>query len=448
MPLAQQLLAAARRVFARAGIRARRLTAVRSMSTVNVLRDAGQRGELGVDVGGTMAKLVLAEPIGTGSTHRCLPSAFGSSGAVHAELELSLRAQNQELVLRFVSGLTSDLEVAIYGLLGRHVDASFAEDSDGSAAAAQGIRVDADAATRAGDDAAEWNPVRRLHATGGGAHRLRKEVRAAFNIEFVPVGEFEALLEGLIVMHALRPAGEVYGMSDTGEARPLPWPEPLFPLLLVNIGSGVSILRLDGVDEATGKVEYERLGGTSCGGATFLGLARLIIPRATNFETALDLAKRGDAAAVDKLVKDVYGGKSCSELGLPPTLTAASFGKLVSASMHSEQRPRDEDIAAALLTLVAQAAATLAKAYAAPLGASAHQRIFFSGGFVVAENTPARAALARSLRALGGVAHFLHHADFLGALGALGRSICEAPQQLRSKWPTVDWLQGAPPSTG
>lgn len=76
----------------------------------------------------------------------------------------------------------------------------------------------------------------------------------------------------------------------------------------------------------------------------------------------------------------MYGASSSTELGLPPTLTAASFGKLISASLQrSDERPRDEDVAAALLALVAQAAATLAKAYAAPLVRGARERIFFSG---------------------------------------------------------------------
>lgn len=62
-----------------------------------------------------------------------------------------------------------------------------------------------------------------------------------------------------------------------------------------------------------------------------------------------------------------------------------------------------------------------------------------TGGFVAA-NELARAALARSLSALGGKAHFLHHADFLGALGALVRSLSCTPKQLHAEWPTVEWI--------
>ena len=33
------------------------------------------------------------------------------------------------------------------------------------------------------------------------------------------------------------------------------WPEPLFPFLLVNIGSGVSVLRVDGIDPPPSRAE-------------------------------------------------------------------------------------------------------------------------------------------------------------------------------------------------
>lgn len=78
------------------------------------------------------------------------------------------------------------------------------------------------------------------------------------------------------------------------------------PYLLVNIGSGVSILRVDGPRE------FRRVGGTSLGGATFLGLARLMTASGT-FEEALALAQEGDSTRVDMLVRDIYG---C--VALPP----------------------------------------------------------------------------------------------------------------------------------
>lgn len=93
------------------------------------------------------------------------------------------------------------------------------------------------------------------------------------------------------------------------------------PYLLVNIGSGVSILRvnLDG--------SHERIGGTSLGGATFYGLCSLVTG-CSRFSEALELAEQGTAANVDLLVADIYGG-DYAEYGLTGDIVAASMGKLI-----------------------------------------------------------------------------------------------------------------------
>lgn len=46
-------------------------------------------------------------------------------------------------------------------------------------------------------------------------------------------------------------------------------PDKMFPYMLVNIGSGVSILKV------TGENQFERISGTSLGGGTLWGLLRL-----------------------------------------------------------------------------------------------------------------------------------------------------------------------------
>lgn len=74
-----------------------------------------------------------------------------------------------------------------------------------------------------------------------------------------------------------------------------------FPFLVVNIGSGVSVLAV------RSKTNYKRVSGTSIGGGTFLGLCSLLCGCET-FEEAIELAKNGDSTRVDKLVKDIYGG--------------------------------------------------------------------------------------------------------------------------------------------
>ena len=65
-----------------------------------------------------------------------------------------------------------------------------------------------------------------------------------------------------------------------------------YPYLLVMIGTGVSVLRVDG----TGK--HERISGSTIGGGTYWGLCRLLTD-AESFDSVLGLAERGDPSKVD-----------------------------------------------------------------------------------------------------------------------------------------------------
>lgn len=88
-----------------------------------------------------------------------------------------------------------------------------------------------------------------------------------------------------------------------------------FPYLVVNIGSGVSILKVSSPGV------YERVSGTSLGGGTYWGLCRLLTNCAT-YDDVLDIAENGDAGTVDMLVKDIYGGDCELMHHCPHTLPA------------------------------------------------------------------------------------------------------------------------------
>ena len=66
----------------------------------------------------------------------------------------------------------------------------------------------------------------------------------------------------------------------------------VYPYLLVNIGSGVSILSV------TGENDFKRVYGTSLGGGTFLGLCCLLTGCDT-FEEVLFLLNRRHVEIVD-----------------------------------------------------------------------------------------------------------------------------------------------------
>jgi len=83
----------------------------------------------------------------------------------------------------------------------------------------------------------------------------------------------------------------------------------LFPFLLVNVGSGVSIIKVDG----HGK--FQRVSGTNVGGGTYWGLGRLMT-KCKSFDELLELSQRGDNSTIDMLVGDIYGGLDYSKVSV------------------------------------------------------------------------------------------------------------------------------------
>lgn len=93
-----------------------------------------------------------------------------------------------------------------------------------------------------------------------------------------------------------------------------------FPKLLVSIGSGVSIIKVNDFGS------FERVSGTMIGGGTLLGLANLLTG-INDFDRILEMSKRGDNSKIDMLVKDIYGNDSPFS-GLTGDLLASSFAKV------------------------------------------------------------------------------------------------------------------------
>lgn len=109
--------------------------------------------------------------------------------------------------------------------------------------------------------------------------------------------------------------------------------ETIYPYLLVNIGSGVSFLKV------SGPRTYERVGGTSLGGGTLWGLLSLLTGART-FDDMLDMADRGDNSKVDMLVGDIYG-TDYGKIGLKSTTIASSFGKVFRMKREAESAAED-----------------------------------------------------------------------------------------------------------
>ncbi|KAJ3052972.1 hypothetical protein HK097_005281 [Rhizophlyctis rosea] len=189
-----------------------------------------------------------------------------------------------------------------------------------------------------------------------------------------------------------------YEVFTYDERRPEPMqfeatPDELFPYLLVNIGSGVSILKV------TSDETYERISGTSLGGGTLWGLLSLLT-QAKSYDEMLELSKHGDNKNVDMLVGDIYGG-DYPKIGLKGTAIASSFGKVFKTPAEERSKFKQEDISRSML-------------------AHGIQRIYFSGFFIrghpITMNT---LSYAINFWSKGRVkALFLRHEGYLGAMGA------------------------------
>jgi len=208
-------------------------------------------------------------------------------------------------------------------------------------------------------------------ATGGGAYKFYDLFGSVLEVEVRREEEMDCLIEGLKFITLI--PNEVYYFSDEliyyhshlphvdgrksdpdelerPTANPPQYgvifemnPAPQLPCLLVNIGSGVSILKID--EDGT----FERVSGTSLGGGTLWGLLSLLTP-ATSFDEMLALSEKGDNSSVDMMVGDIYGQDS-GRLGLKPTTIASSFGKVFKKGVQKSGFSA-EDISKSLLYAV------------------------------------------------------------------------------------------------
>ncbi|KAM4599929.1 pantothenate kinase 1a isoform 1-T1 [Fundulus diaphanus] len=253
-----------------------------------------------------------------------------------------------------------------------------------------------------------------LCATGGGAYKFENDFRTISDLELLKLDELDCLIRGLLFIDRVGFNGhpECYYFQNPSDPhscvkKPCNLDNP-FPMLLVNIGSGVSILAVYSEND------YKRVTGTSLGGGTFLGLCCLLTGCET-FEEALEMASKGDSTNVDKLVKDIYGG-DYGRFGLQGSAVASSFGHMM--SKEKRDSISKEDLARATLITITNNIGSIARMCAVN---EKIERVVFVGNFLRI-NTLSTKLLAYAmdfwskgqLRAL-----FLEHEGYFGAVGAL-----------------------------
>lgn len=309
----------------------------------------------GMDIGGTLVKLVYFEPIDLteeetfkqGSTLRTIQryliknNSYGETGVRDTDLEInSIKLGNRLGNLHFIRFPTSRMQMFVDLCVKKNLHLL----------------------------------TFKVYATGGGAFKFENLITQTLNLKWIKCDELEMLIQGIEFMSSLNLDQECFYFkiwttestnpkeSSVCDMANLPLLKAhfdlqsksfsdTFPFILVNIGSGVSILLVNS------EKDFKRVSGSSIGGGTFLGLCCLLTG-CKNYEEAIDLANKGDNTKVDKLVQDIYGGDYL-KFGLTSDVVASSFG-LMHIKEKREMVTR-EDLAKATLLAVLNNVGLLAR---------------------------------------------------------------------------------------
>lgn len=350
----------------------------------------------GMDIGGTLAKLVYFEP-----TDDLAKLKEGEENAILSNIKLYLTKNKA------------------YGDSG-HRDAHIQMDNvtiDGRRGSLHFIRFPTSAMDAFVELAKEKGMAKlasTVCATGGGAYKFQELIEREVKLKMHKFDELNSLIRGVDFMERSNPNKELFYYADAqdgGESGAVMTPyasREIYPFMLVNIGSGVSILNVEGPEK------YKRVHGTSLGGGTFLGLTCLLTD-CQSFEEAMELAAKGDNRNVDKLVKDIYGG-SYERFGLDGDLVASSFGQMNCPERRQNARP--EDLARATLVTITNNIGSLARLCARAEGLD---RVVFVGNFLRINSISMKMlASAMDYWSDGAMkALFCEHEGYFGAIGCL-----------------------------
>uniref|UniRef100_A0A915ITW2 4'-phosphopantetheine phosphatase n=1 Tax=Romanomermis culicivorax TaxID=13658 RepID=A0A915ITW2_ROMCU len=256
-----------------------------------------------------------------------------------------------------------------------------------------------------------------IKATGGGAHKYYDLISEKLKLTVGKEDEIECLIKGCNFL--LRNIPDESFSYHHHEPNPYKFQNidscHIFPYLLVNIGSGVSVIKVES------DRDYERVGGTSLGGGTFWGMGSLMSSSSKSFDDLLALAEEGDHRHVDMLVRDIYGG-AYQKLGLDGDVIASSFGKTVRShkdgdSSNNKPDYQERDLVRSLLLMISNCIGQIAYLYAKNANL---KRIYFGGYFIRGHPFTMRTISYAINYWSGGEiqAMFLRHEGYLGAIGA------------------------------
>jgi|EP00945_MAST-04E_sp_MAST-4E-sp1_P008450 type II pantothenate kinase len=346
---------------------------------------------LGLDIGGSLAKLVIFEPEQTSNQGLKNLTSFIRKNDKYGETgqrcnDLSFKSTALGGYFHFIQFETSHMSGAIEIIKQNGFDQT----------------------------------MKQICATGGGAVKFSKIFQDVLGIKLTPLDELGTIVKALQFLVSQNPE-EIYSLEGvdlqhTGEqVQKVPIDlgnGTLYPYMLCNIGSGVSIMQVNSETDA------KRVSGTALGGATFFGLAQLLT-ELDSFSDCMDSAAVGDERHVNMLVKDIYG-TGIPKFNLPGDFTASFFGKVKGGTYNAKEQKR-EDICKALVVMITQNISQIAFLNAVIHGSP---RVIFTGSFL-RHNPIALRTLAYAMKRWNGKdqpkrvqAHFLWHEGHLGAMGS------------------------------
>lgn len=276
----------------------------------------------------------------------------------------------------------------------------------------------------------EEPPITYILATGGGAHKFSRVMTSTFKKHRLPMkivakDEMECLIKGLDWLITKIP-NEIftYDLKQHNTrfiSNPYTADDHIYPYLLVNIGLGVSMVKVTGA----GPSGFERVGGSSLGGGTLWGLLSLLTD-AKDYNEMLEMALRGNNENIDLLVGDIYGS-AYNKIGLKSSHIASSFAKVFKKLRFSGDRKltpaekllqfKPEDISRSLLYLVSNNIGQIAYLQALRFNL---KRVYFGGSYILGHmQTIHTLSYAVNFWSNGDMqSYFLRHEGYLGSVGA------------------------------
>eukprot|EP01107_Rhizomastix_libera_P013388 TRINITY_DN3641_c0_g1_i2.p1 TRINITY_DN3641_c0_g1~~TRINITY_DN3641_c0_g1_i2.p1 ORF type:complete len:395 (+),score=82.93 TRINITY_DN3641_c0_g1_i2:278-1462(+) len=253
-----------------------------------------------------------------------------------------------------------------------------------------------------------------IYVTGEGAKRFEIAAKDKIGFKIVVRNEAQSVIKGMNYL-LMNSENEIFSALN-GQLKFTPSSRILspdgksvkFPYLLVNVGSGVSIFKVNS------ETDFHRVSGSSIGGGTFFGLCKLLT-KAKEYNQVLEITKKGDNNNCDLRVGDIYGTGGYDNLGLPADIIASCFGKVPRANPSSFSQ---EDTCRSAMFMV-----TVNIGQIVHLTAKVHgvDTIFFSGSFM-RNNALVWERLSWAIDYWSGgtmEGFFLKHDGYLGALGAM-----------------------------